>query len=354
MFRIDTDDAVLTLEKKPEIWRELFNAHLFITGGTGWIGKNLIEAIHLANQELGSRIKITILTRDSQKFALEAPHLKSIPELCLYQSDIRNIGNPPGDFTHIIHAATTSANETYNGIPQNQKFEMLIDGTRSIIKLAKQKKVRNLLFTSSGAVYGQTSKIQHIKENESEAPDLLDTNTALGQGKRAAEFLLALFQAESGSAINIARCFSFIGPHMPLDLHYAAGNFIKAAHDNNPIIIKGDGSAIRSYLYTRDLAIWLLKILTNNNGIQIFNTGATHALSLIELATTVKESLNSRSTITVEGNANQSIGTPYKASYLPCTKKARAQLGLNEWTDIRKSIKKTSNSIDRQNKLNHQ
>src|SRR3989338_4961828 len=93
------------------------------------------------------------------------------------------------------------------------------------------------------------------------APYPADVKSAWGESKRAAEFICGYYADRYGLEIKIARCFSFVGPYLPLDIHYAVGNFIRDALKGGPLRIKGDGTPVRAYLYAADLAVWLWTIL---------------------------------------------------------------------------------------------
>ena len=112
---------------------------------------------------------------------------------------------------------------------------------------------------SSGVVYGaQPSSIEKIPEDYLGIPDPLDSNSAYGIGKRAAEHLKALYADKYDFDYVIARCFAFVGEDLPLDKHFALGNSIGDAINGRDIVIKGDGKPVSSYIYQEDLA----KVLT--------------------------------------------------------------------------------------------
>ena len=109
--------------------------------------------------------------------------------------------------------------------------------------------------------------------------------TGYGKGKLESERLCI----ESGIDTVIARCFAFVGPFLPLDIHYAIGNFIRDALEGKDITVTGDGRPYRSYLYAADLMVWLWTILLEGVPGTAYNVGSENAVSIAELAKVISK-----------------------------------------------------------------
>lgn len=333
-----SDDLDAILIRKPEIWDRLRGASLFISGGTGWFGRWLLEAIAHANARLGADIRVTALSRNPAAFARHAPHLAANPAIRFHVGDVRNFEFPQGRFSHFIHAATTSAHETFNGEHPLSKFDTLVSGTRHVLEFAARAGAEHFLFTSSGAAYGPSLLGRPLREDDPYAPDTMDPHSALGQAKRAAEFLCSAYAREHGWQMSVARCFAFVGPFMPLDIHYAIGNFMSSAMRGEAIVVKGDGLPVRSYLYMGDLAVWLLALLQRGGEPSVFNVGSDEGISIGELAHLVRDRAAPGVDVKILGKTDVNVGNPARNLYLPDIGRARAILGLKPWTPLGDAI----------------
>jgi dTDP-glucose 4,6-dehydratase len=327
------------LSETRTLWDEMRDKRIFITGGTGFFGCWLLESFSHINQKLGLNARATILTRDGAGFARKCPHLVGDPALSFHTGDVRNFSLPADDFDYVIHAAT----ETSGKQATERPFDMLttiVDGTARVLDVARTRGVRKFLLTSSGAVYGkQPASITHVPEDYLGGPDPLDPASVYAEGKRVSEQMCALEAAQSSIEMKIARCFAFVGPHLPLNAHFAIGNFIGDVLAGRPIKINGDGTPRRSYLYASELAIWLWTMLFRSPSLMPINVGSSEDLSILELAQAVVQSLGASTEIQVAKNP---IPGAAVARYVPSVERAKATLGLEQTVSLQEAIRRTA------------
>ena len=333
------DDLEHIITHTEDLWEDLRGQSLFITGGTGFFGTWLLESFAWVNDKLDLGARALVLTRDAEAFRRKMPHLAGHPAIRFQNGDIRNFIFPSGKFSHVIHAAATSAVATFNNEDSLIKFDTVLEGTRHTLDFAVQCQAKKFLFTSSGAVYGkQPSGMLRIPEEYCGAPDTLDPQAAWGESKRAAEFLCAYYGRHNGLAIKIARCFAFVGPYGQLDIHYAIGNFIRDAMHGGPIRVTGDGTPLRSYLYAADLAIWLWTILFKGESCRAYNVGSEEEITIAELAHAVARSFQKPREVTIAKSPDPDA-PPER--YVPSTKRAQQDLGVRQIVDLKAAIERT-------------
>lgn len=324
-------------------WRELDGARLFVTGATGFWGAWLLESFAHARQKHDLDAHLTFLSRDPKAFLAPRPHLRSCKYLQPIQGDVRDFAAPQKDFTHIIHAATP-ASASLNASRPLEMFSTIVEGTQRILDLAQQSGARRLLLASSGAIYGpQPAHITHIEEDFEGAPRLDDMGSAYAQGKRASEWL-ALAHAASAQPnleVVIARGWAFVGPLLPLDTHFAVGNFLRDALDND-IQISGDGTPFRSYLYASEMAEWLWAMLLRGTASRAYNLGSEDGRPLRQVAEAVARVAQNR-----DGRARQVLVarepdlSRLPSRYVPSTRRARQELGLSQKISLEEGVRRT-------------
>lgn len=334
------EDLDLVLSLTPEVWSRFRGARVFVTGGTGFIGSWLLEVIQRANTVLDAKIETIVLTRDPRAATERAPALFGMHGLTLVQGDVTNFDAPIGGFDLCIHAAAEVATAGTNS-DQLKVFDGIVSGTARVLQACSKGGAAHVLLTSSGAVYGtQPPALSHVDEGFAGAPDPLDPSNAYGQGKRAAEWLASEHAARTGASVAVARIFALVGPNMPLDAAFAAGNFVRDTLAGRPIHIKGDGRPLRSYLYIADACAWLLRIAASGKRGQAYNVGSESEISISSLAHAVGRASGTKPQVHVLGRADESVLPP---RYVPATSKARGELGLAEYTALDQALIKTIN-----------
>ena len=301
-------------------WEHLRGGRIFVTGATGFFGIWLLESFAFANRSLDLGAKLVGLSRNPEAFYKKAPHLAQESSIALHRGDVRDFDLPQGSFTHVIHAGTTSSAP----VQPSEMLDTITRGTKRTLEFAVAAGAKRFLFVSSGAVYGkQPSNITHLSESYQGAPNPMDPNSAYGEGKRVGELLCAMAHKEHGLETAIARCFAFVGPHLPLDAHFAIGNFIRDAMKGGCIKVK-DGTPYRSYLYAADLAIWLWTILFKGEACHPYNVGSDQEITIAGLAQIVASTLGGSVASSTSALKFSSPAT----RYVPDVSRIEKELGL--------------------------
>jgi len=313
-------------------------ARIFLTGGTGFLGRSLLQV-------LGERaIPTTVLSRDPDTFLQNHPRFRAQRGLSFVRGDVRSFVFPEGHFSHVVHAATDTHRAPGDLLAYHDE---IVQGTRRVLEFARACGASRFLLTSSGAVYGpQAEGVNRLEEIATQASSPLDAGSVYGQGKRTAEHLCSLYHAQFGLGCTVARCFAFVGEHMPLDGRYALGNFIRdaLAPDCAEILVQGDGTPLRSYLHADDLVQWLLTILHRGTPAHAYNVGSDQAISIADLAHLVRDLLASGKTVRITREALDAAG---RSRYVPSIARARSELGLDVRIQLPDAIRLTAAALNR-------
>ena len=323
----------------PAVWDDLRGARLFLSGGTGFFGCWLLESFLWAGDSLSLDASVTVLTRSPEAFRAKTPHLANHPAVTLLPGDVRSFAYPAGRFTHVIHAAADSSPALCRERPL-LVMDTIVDGTRRVLDFAVTAGVRRFLLTSSGAVYGaQPAGVTLVPETADTAPDPSRVSSVYGEAKRLAELLCGIYRRTHGLECVIARCFAFAGPYLPLDAHFAIGNFLQDCLTGRPIRVQSDGSAVRSYLYAADLAAWLWTILARGENGRSYNVGSQQAISIGDLAALVAAVMESAHPVEIAGKP---VPDARPDRYVPSTVRAQQELGLREWIPLPEAIRRSA------------
>jgi len=169
------------------------------------------------------------------------------------------------------------------------------------------------------------------------APDVTISTNAYHEGKRAAELMGNVFSSISSVEFISARLFAFLAPFLPLNEHFAAGNFIRDASERKQICIESGGGSVRSYQYATDLCVSLWALLVRGEDGQAFNVGSEEPVSILELAQAIGNTAKLNEKVSVLGvDTEQNV-----TRYIPSTKKIRVGLLIREDVHLIEAIQRT-------------
>jgi nucleoside-diphosphate-sugar epimerase len=311
-------------------------ARLYISGATGFFGKNVLSLLAYLRRR-GASFRVTALSRSPEQFLAAHPWCRRLSWIDWQRGDV--LAKWPGEGPHdyVLHAATET--KTHAHADGFKLLDDIIVGTRHALDFAAMHGVRRILLCGSGAQYGAipASFAGGLPESSLLACDPARAGSAYGEGKRMSEMLAALHSEKHGIDFVCTRCFAFVGPGLPLDSHFAIGNFIRNALDGKPVTLASSGTALRSYLYGADLAVWLLLLLLEAKSGSSINVGSDQAIRIIDLAARIRDLLSPGA----EVQPGDDESATERSYYVPCTARARA-LGLEAWTPLDLAIARTA------------
>jgi nucleoside-diphosphate-sugar epimerase len=334
LFALPADDLAHILRGAATELEELRGKTVFLAGGTGFFGKWLLAALHHADGELGLRLRTTVLSRDPAAFQRQFPQTNGVPALTFLRGDVAHFSADHRRFDYVLHAAAATTAFTTDA-EERERSRTIVDGTRHMLDLARKSGAQRMVFISSGAVYGAfAGRMSGAKEEDFASAKPL---TPYAQAKREAERLCE----ESGIDFVTARAFAFLGPYLPLDAHFAGGNFLRDALRGGPILVRGDGTALRSYLHPADLVVWLLRILVRGQRARAYNVGSDAAVTTAQLAHQIAGAISPPAEVIIQSaqpHGPQNI-------YLPDVSRARAELKLDVAIPLPDAIARTLEAI---------
>jgi dTDP-glucose 4,6-dehydratase len=318
--------------------RRFANARLYVTGGTGFVGRWLLAALAHANERLATKIRADVLTRDPEAFARAVPSLASNPAFRLVRGDVA-APVADGAYDGVVHAATPASAALNDAQPETM-LAVIVDGVRGVLRdVVEPSGSIPVLFTSSGAVYGrQPPELARVPEAYGGGPDPLDPRSAYHEGKRVAELAFAIAQARGAGRVRVARLFAFLGPGLPLDAHFAAGNFVRDALGGGPVRVGGDGTPYRSYLYPTDMIAWCLAVFARGADARAYNVGSADAVTVGELAARVARAAGDGVTVEI---ARAPVPNAPAERYVPDPARIVAELGVRQTVGLDDAIART-------------
>ncbi len=324
------------------LWPEFKGARILFTGATGFFGRWMLESLFEADRRFGLGVRVAAWSRDPERFLHGSAHFRAYPGLHWHRGTGPELSQAAlADFSpeYAVHLATEADMDRTQNDPA-AAYEAIAGATRKVLQAARGAGVRRFLFTSSGAVYGRPPAIPSRLDEEFPGrpnPASGEPYDIGGEAKLRAEQACLEASAPDFAPV-IARGFSFAGPGLPMDGKFAFGNFLRDALAGRRIVVTGDGTPIRSYLYPSDLAVWLWTMLLRGRPGRAYNLGSESEVSLGALAEAIDRRAGGGG---IEIRKQPAPGDPVHR-YVPSTRRAREELGLAETVGLGEIIRRTA------------
>jgi nucleoside-diphosphate-sugar epimerase len=325
-----TDLDEILRHTSSDVWAALRGRSIFLTGGTGFVGKWLLESLIHADRELALRLNVTVLTRNQEAFRCASAHLATARCITLLEGEIDTFQFPSTRFSHVVHAALPvappqAADASVQGVA--------VAGAQRVCALARSAGAGRLLHVSSGAVYGPKDGGMPLAESDS-----WSGGAAVNDYTKAKRLAEGVVSSDWPFEWTIARCFAFIGPYLLPGSGSAAADFIDRAAHGREIVVNGTGAPVRTYQYAGDMARWLLTCLVKGNAGHAYNVGSDTPTSIAELAEAVAGMAPAGVEVRLLGGAVPGLAGN---RYIADTSRARAELGLANHVGLHEAIGRT-------------
>lgn len=269
---------------------ELKNHTIFITGATGLIGSQIVKALVCCNRLKGANIKIIALARNDQKVQALFGNLLNHKNLKIVYGDVLSPFTIDENIDYIIHGASITASKEFVIYPV-ETIKTTLEGTRNILELGKEKKIKGLVYLSSLEVYGViNSMLQNVSENDYGYIDVLDTRSSYPESKRMAECMCVSYAKQYNMPIKIARLTQTFGAGVEYEDNRVFAQFARSVIEEKDIILHTLGDTVRNYCYIKDAIIALFFILIKGKKGEAYNVANREtAISIKDMAQMIIE-----------------------------------------------------------------
>lgn len=261
-------------------WESLKNQSVLVTGATGLIGFQLVMAMLNANHKKNLNMTVYAAVRNRDK----AQNLFRYADKSALEFVVQDIQKPfdiDCDIDYIIHGASMTSSKDFVDYPV-ETIKTAIDGTENVLKLAKSKNIKGMVYLSSLEIYGVMDfSIDKVTENMSGTIDPMSVRSSYSEGKRMVECLCASYASEYNIPVKVARLCQTFGPGVSYSDNRVFAQFARAIIEGKDIVLKTDGSTERNYCYVSDAVSGILTILLKGKSGQAYNVANKNTLITI-------------------------------------------------------------------------
>lgn len=252
-------DDVASILAEPINWEKLRGGAILLTGASGMLGSYILDTLLTLNEDRDYGMTVYGLMRNPDKL----PDRMRSRIHVIRQSVVDPIDTNVR-FDYVLHTASPASPKIMRKDPVGTIAANAL-GAWNTLKVAAESCAKGYLFISSREIYGQPYEGQEFfQENTYGLVDPLDPRSCYPEGKKAAETMAACYHAQYGLNVKLARLAHTLGPGMSVDDGRVQADFFRDLINRRNIVLKSDGTSVRTYTYVRDAVSALFYILLNS------------------------------------------------------------------------------------------
>ena len=342
--KIIDEDLTQIIEENNGL-KKLYGQTIMVTGASGLIGSYFINTLIKLNEDYGANIHIIPLVRNLNKLGSEIINKDYITPIV---QDIINPIKYNSDVDYIIHAASPASPPLMREKPVETNLANTV-GTANALQFAKEHNTKKFLFISSREVYGQNiSDEKYFKEDDLGIINQLIPRNSYAESKKAAENMCLAFKDEYGLDTKIVRLGQTFGPGMNINGGMVHTEFLKMLLNNENIVLKSDGSSLRTYTYISDAISAMFKIILESEDIVYNAVNNENEVSIKELAEIIVNLCPEKKSKLIFDIEEEKEGYDYSTFKfcLITSEKIMNELGWNPKYSIEEGFKRTLQNLN--------
>ncbi len=278
------DDFEYILRKFPIT--QIEGSSWLITGASGFMMTYLIRFLLYVNEYCSQKkFRLYLLCRNREKLLGKLRLLDETSEMKILEQDVTEQLEINEEIDYVIHGASISATRLFATNPVEVILANTV-GLNNVLSSFKGRKIKSVLFLSSGAVYGETDQnVYELNESDYYPLDFASIGSCYAEAKRLGELLMASYYAEYGIPCKSVRISHTYGPGIDLNDGHVYSDFVRDILNGQDLVISGDGTASRPFCYVADAIVAFLLISCKGENGESYNMANNHSVySIYELA----------------------------------------------------------------------
>jgi nucleoside-diphosphate-sugar epimerase len=251
-------------------WEQLRGSHILVTGATGLVGSMAVKALACCNRRRDLGMTILPMIRSREKAQKVFGELAGREDIRFVEGDILQQIHTDEPVDYILHGASVTASKTFVTQPV-ETISTAVTGTERLLMLAREKKVKSMVYISSMEAFGITDpSLTSVREEDLGYIDVMNVRSSYSESKRMCEVLCASYAHEYQVPVRVARLAQTFGAGVSKEEGRVFAQFAKSALSGTDIVLHTKGESTGNYCYTMDAVLGILTILLKGNAGEVY------------------------------------------------------------------------------------